>query len=59
MQNEEKASATSVVDRLTAEFEARLTRMQTPVARSAMERAFRASTVALGTAALRAARSQS
>ena len=52
-------AARSVLDRLTAEFDARLARMQTPAARNAMERAFHASPADLGKAALKAARSQS
>jgi antitoxin Phd len=49
-------AATSVLDRLTAEFDARLARMQTPAARSAMERAFHASPDDLGKAASKAGR---
>ncbi|MGE5111206.1 MAG: type II toxin-antitoxin system Phd/YefM family antitoxin [Acidobacteriaceae bacterium] len=49
-------AATSVLDRLTDEFDARLARMQTPAARIAMERAFHASTAELGKAALKAGR---
>ncbi len=49
-------AATSVLDRLTDEFDARLARMQTPAARSAMERAFHASSDELGKAALKAGR---
>lgn len=53
------AATTSVLDRLTAEFDARLERMQTPEAQSALEKAFNASPTDLGKAALRVARSQS
>jgi prevent-host-death family protein len=53
------AATTSVLDRLTAEFDARLARMQTSEAQSAMERAFNASSIDLGRAALRTARSNS
>jgi prevent-host-death family protein len=49
-------AAASVLDRLTDEFDARLARMQTPAARSAMERAFHASPGELGRAALKAGR---
>ena len=44
------------VDRLTAEFDALLARMQGPRARSAMEAAFHASPAELGRAAVKAAR---
>jgi antitoxin Phd len=52
-------AATSVLDRLTDEFDARLAGMQTPAARSAMERAFHASPDELGRAALKAGRLRS
>jgi hypothetical protein len=51
-------AATSVLDRLTAEFDTRFARMQTRTVRSAMETAFHASPVELGKAALRAAHLQ-
>jgi antitoxin Phd len=53
------AQTTSVLDRLTAEFDARLERMQTPRAHTALEKAFNASASDLGKAALRMARSKS
>jgi prevent-host-death family protein len=49
-------AAASMLDRLTDEFDARLARMQTPAARSAMEKAFHASPDELGKAALKAGR---
>lgn len=53
------AATTSMLDRLTAEFDARLAKMQTVKARSSLERAFNASPTDLGRAALKAARSHS
>jgi antitoxin Phd len=53
------AATSSVLDRLTAEFDARLARMQSPEAQGALEKAFHASPTDLGRAALRMARSRS
>ena len=53
------AATSSVLDRLTAEFDARLARMQSPEAQGALERAFHASPTDLGRAAVRMARSKS
>ena len=49
----------STLDSLSADFDAMLTRMQTPRARSGMQAAFSASPKALGKAAVAAARKRS
>jgi antitoxin Phd len=53
------AGASSVVARLTAEFDARFARMQTTDGQAAIEKAFNASPDELGKAAVRASRSRS
>jgi antitoxin Phd len=52
------AAASSMLNTLTADFDARLARMQTPAAQIAMRDAFHASPDRLGKAAVKAARSR-
>jgi prevent-host-death family protein len=50
------AATMSMLDKLTADFDVRLARMQTPEAQRAMKKAFSASVGELGNAAVKAAR---